>query len=68
MGGKTGGAIWVCLEFLAPPFVSRQKVEKHKLRRMIKRRKFTTAILRQAQHDKAQETNGIAISIMMNAE
>jgi hypothetical protein len=41
---------------------------KYKLRRMIKRRKFTTAILRQAQHDKAQETNGIAISIMMNAE
>jgi hypothetical protein len=26
--GKTGGAIWVCLDFLAPPFASRQKVEK----------------------------------------
>jgi hypothetical protein len=28
VGGKTGGAIWVCLDFLAPPFASRQKVEK----------------------------------------
>jgi hypothetical protein len=26
--GKTGGAIWVCLDFWAPPFASRQKVEK----------------------------------------
>jgi hypothetical protein len=25
--GKTGGAIWVCLDFWAPPFASRQKVE-----------------------------------------
>jgi hypothetical protein len=29
VGGKTGGAVWVCLDFLAPPFVSRQKVGKH---------------------------------------
>jgi hypothetical protein len=27
VGGKTGGAIWVCLDFLAPPFVLIQKVE-----------------------------------------
>jgi hypothetical protein len=27
MGGKTGGAIWVYLHFLVPPFASRQKVE-----------------------------------------
>jgi hypothetical protein len=39
VGGKTGGAIWVCLEFLAPPFVSRQKVETQKLERMIEKEK-----------------------------
>jgi hypothetical protein len=32
VGGKTGGAIWVCLDFLAPPFASRQKVEKQTIR------------------------------------
>jgi hypothetical protein len=29
--GKTGGAIWVCLDFWAPPFASRQKVETQQL-------------------------------------
>jgi hypothetical protein len=32
VGGKTGGAIWVCLDFLAPLFASRQKVEKQTLK------------------------------------
>jgi hypothetical protein len=27
VGGKTGGAVWVCLDLLAPPFASSQKVE-----------------------------------------
>jgi hypothetical protein len=27
VAGKTGGAVWVCLDLLAPPFASRQKVE-----------------------------------------
>jgi len=28
LAGKTRGAVWVCLDFWAPPFASRQKVEK----------------------------------------
>jgi len=35
--GKTGGAIWVCLDFFAPPFVSRQKVEKNELEWLIEK-------------------------------
>jgi hypothetical protein len=35
VGGKTGGAIWVCLDFWAPPFASRQKVEKRHSRRIL---------------------------------
>jgi hypothetical protein len=27
VGGKTRGAVRVCLELLAPPFLSREKVE-----------------------------------------
>jgi hypothetical protein len=45
--GKTRGAVRVCLEFGAPPFVSRQKVETLHLRRITKRRKSLTAMLRQ---------------------
>jgi hypothetical protein len=37
VAGKTRGAVRVCLEFLAPPFVSRQKVEKRKPERMIEK-------------------------------
>jgi hypothetical protein len=49
--GKTGGAIWVCLDFWAPPFASRQKVETHHLKRITKRKTLLKAILRLAQHD-----------------
>jgi hypothetical protein len=49
---------------LAPPFLSREKVGKHHLRRMIKRRTFTKAMLRQAQHDKEREANVIAVRLM----
>jgi hypothetical protein len=31
LAGKTGGAIRVCLEYFAPLFASRQKVEKERL-------------------------------------
>jgi hypothetical protein len=53
VGGKTGGAIWVCLDFWAPPFASRQKVETHHLKTITKRRKSLAAMLRLAQYDKA---------------
>jgi hypothetical protein len=49
--GKTGGAIWVCLDFWAPPFVLRQKVEKRHLRRITKSRKSLAAMHHQAQHE-----------------
>jgi hypothetical protein len=32
LAGKTGGAIRVCLDFFAPLFASRQKVEKERLK------------------------------------
>jgi hypothetical protein len=47
----------VCLELLAPPFLSREKVGKDTLEELMKRVKPLTARLRQAQHDKAQETS-----------
>jgi hypothetical protein len=31
LAGKTGGAVRVCLDFFAPLFASRQKVEKERL-------------------------------------
>jgi hypothetical protein len=68
VGGKTGGAIWVCLDFLAPPFASRQKVEKQALSEGLKKKNDSqsNASLRQAQgklaqHDKAGEARAIAI-------
>jgi hypothetical protein len=48
-------------------FLSREKSGKHKLRRMIKRVKTPTAMLRQAQHDKAQEALQLAGKLMMKS-
>jgi len=41
VGGKTGGAIWVCLDFFAPPFASREKVENLSYRRDCKSKAAT---------------------------
>jgi hypothetical protein len=47
--------------FLAPPFASRQKVEKQSSSKCLKRTKTFTATLRQAQGDKAGEAGAIAV-------
>jgi hypothetical protein len=65
VGGKTRGAVRVCLDFWAPPFASRQKVETHHLKRITKRRTPLTPMLRQPQHDKAQEAGTFTISLKM---
>jgi hypothetical protein len=64
VGGKTRRAVRACLDFLAPPFASRQKVEKQPLKEYKKRRTTLTATLRQAQHDKTVETSAVAIRFM----
>jgi hypothetical protein len=46
-------------------FLSREKSGKHKLECLIKRVKTLTAMLRQAQHDKEQETLQLAARPMM---
>jgi len=37
VGGKTRGAVRVCLELLAPPFLSREKVGKQTLEKLIEK-------------------------------
>jgi hypothetical protein len=66
--GKTGGAIWVCLDFLAPPFVSRQKVETNKLKRILQRRISLTPMLHQLQHDNVHDARAAAISLYYKIE
>jgi hypothetical protein len=61
VGGKTRGAVRACLDVLAPPFASRQKVEKQSSSKCLKRTKTFTATLRQAQGDKAGEAGAIAV-------
>ena len=52
LAGKTGGAIRVCLEFLAPPFASRQKVDKPSIH-------FKSNVLAAAPEEPSKDT-GIA--------
>jgi hypothetical protein len=61
--GKTRGAFGFALNFFAPLFLSREKVGKDRTKEMIERVKTPTAMLRQAQHDKAQETLQIVINL-----
>ena len=37
MGGKTRGAVRVCLELLAPPFLSREKVGKDRTEKLLEK-------------------------------
>jgi hypothetical protein len=56
-GGKTGGAIWGCLHFLAPPFASGQKVEKVNLNDCLKKHcSYSPRMLKQVTPDR-QENN-----------
>jgi hypothetical protein len=55
VGGKTRGAVRVCLEFLAPPFASRQKVEKLKSLELIASSKEVTVRCRVKPGMTAQE-------------
>jgi hypothetical protein len=52
VGGKTRGAVRACLDFWAPPFASRQKVENIQLHEGLKKfRKLSEKVPDQAQHD-----------------
>jgi hypothetical protein len=53
-------SVRVCLELLAPPFLSKEKVGKHTSEEKIERVKPLTATLRQAQHNIAQEAIQLA--------
>jgi hypothetical protein len=69
VGGKTRGAVRACLELFGSTFCIKAKGGKATIKE--KNEKVTTltkAMLRQAQHDKAQDASAITIMQTKNVE
>jgi hypothetical protein len=74
VGGKTGGAIWVCLVFWlhllhqGKRWNNIHQVNVRKEQRLLQQCFPSTSSGKLAQHDKAQEASAIAISIKQRME